>query len=226
MKILEFVRRWPGRLALGLMAALALLLWLSPAENTLGSAVKLVYLHGALVRTAMALFAISLPVNLLALVSGRPRWQSWGWALTWGAVIIWLAHTLMSMLTTYATWGVFIAWFEPRTRFTFNLAAVSLIVLLAAWLIDHPRFTALAFALLAGVTLGLLPGLGLVQHPLDPIGTSSSGAIRSFYAAIMLVSLGLGGLLTVWLQTRAVAAKTESPSTQERNRYESHYRSN
>ncbi|GAB4447782.1 MAG: hypothetical protein Kow0031_30340 [Anaerolineae bacterium] len=226
MHILTFTKKRLGWLAIALLGMLGMLLWLSPAENTLGNTVKLVYLHGALVRTAMALFAISLPVNLVALVSGRPGWQSWGWALTWAAVIIWLLHTLMSMITTYAAWGVFIAWFEPRTRFTFNLMAVSLIVLLVARLINHPRFSALVFALLAGVTLGLLPGLGLVQHPLDPIGTSSSTTIRGFYAAILLVSLGLGGLLTVWLQARAAATKTDSPSIQERKSYESHYRSN
>lgn len=208
-EIFAFIQKRLSWFTLGLLVMLALLLWLSPAETTLGNTVKLVYLHGALVRTAMALFAISLPVNLLALVRPRPRWQNWGQALTWAAVIIWLLHTLMSMITTYATWGVFIAWFEPRTRFTFNLMAVSLIVLLVARLINHPRFSALVFALLAGVTLGLLPGLGLVQHPLDPIGTSSSGAIRAFYAAVLLVSLGLGGLLTIWLQ-----AKTTAPITQ------------
>lgn len=224
MGILTFIQKWLGWLTIGLLAALALLLWLSPAENTLGQTVKLVYLHGALVRTAMALFAISLPVNLLALISPNPRWWRWGRALTWAAVIIWLGHTLMSMVTTYAAWGVFIAWFEPRTRFTFNLAAVSLIMVLVAQLINHRRFSALVFALLAGVTLGLLPGLGLVQHPLDPIGTSSSGAIRGYYAAILLVSLGLGGLLALWLHGNTVI---ENPSgTQERNRYESHHRTN
>jgi hypothetical protein len=78
--------------------------------------VKLVYLHGALVRTAMVLFAISLPVNFVALLGGRVAWLAWGKALTWTAVAIWLIHTLVSTITTYAAWGVLIAWFEPRTR--------------------------------------------------------------------------------------------------------------
>ena len=54
-------RRWVWPLLAGLAAILAVLLWLSPAEQTLGQTVKLVYLHGALVRTALVLFAISLP---------------------------------------------------------------------------------------------------------------------------------------------------------------------
>ena len=37
--------------------------------------------------------------------------------------------------------------------------------------------------------LSLLPRLGIIQHPLDPIGTSPSNTIRAFYAAILLLTL-------------------------------------
>jgi hypothetical protein len=104
------------------------------------------------------------------------------------------------MITTYATWGIFIAWFEPRTRFTFNLAAVGIIVVAIAYLVGNQRFSALVFGLLAGLTLGLLPFLGFVQHPLNPIGLSPSGNIQLFYTVILLTSMGLGGLLVIWLR--------------------------
>ena len=186
-------------LLLGLLIAL---LWFSPAEQTLGQSIKLVYLHGALVRTAIILFVVSVPVNLVALVTKRGSWFAWGKALIFSAVVIWLLHTLFSMITTYATWGVFIAWFEPRTRFTFNLAAVSLIVVLVTQLVNNRIFSSVAFLLLAGLTLMLLPTLGFVQHPLDPIGLSTSGQIRVFYAGISLITLGLGGLLAIWMRGR------------------------
>ena len=185
-----------------LLGALVVLLWFSPAEQTLGQSIKLVYLHGALVRTAIILFVASVPVNLVALVTKRDSWCVWGKALIFSAVVIWLLHTLFSMITTYATWGVFIAWFEPRTRFTFNLAAVSLIVVLVTQLVNNRVFSSLAFLLLAGLTLMLLPTLGFVQHPLDPIGLSTSGQIRVFYAGISLITLGLGGLLALWMRGR------------------------
>ena len=185
-----------------LLGALVVLLWFSPAEQTLGQSIKLVYLHGALVRTAIILFVASVPVNLVALVTKRDSWYVWGKALILSAVVIWLLHTLFSMITTYATWGVFIAWFEPRTRFTFNLAAVSLIVVLVTQLVNNRIFSSVAFLLLAGLTLMLLPTLGFVQHPLDPIGLSTSGQIRVFYAGISLITLGLGGLLALWMRGR------------------------
>ncbi len=201
----HFVRRHETGLAAGLAILLGLLLWLSPAERTLGQVVKLVYLHGALVRTAMVLFAVSVPVNLAGLVFGGEAWLRWGKALVWGAVIVWLAHTLFSMVTTYEAWGVAIAWFEPRTRFTFATAGAGVLFVAVAWFVGHDRFSALIFALLGGLVLSLLPQLGLIQHPLDPIGTSSSNAIRGFYAAILLVTLLLGGLLVNRLA--AAAAK-------------------
>ena len=191
---------WP--LLAGLLAALVLLLWISPDERTLGQAVKLVYLHGALVRTATVLLVVSLPVNLVALVWGWRAWLAWGKALAWTAVGIWIAHALFSMITTYATWGVFIAWFEPRTRFTFALSMAGLVVLIATHLMDHPRLGALAYALLAGLTLFLAPRLGAIQHPLEAIRASPSDAIRAFYAAILAVTLAMGALVVVWLQPR------------------------
>lgn len=200
--LLSGVRRWAWPVWGGLAVVLAVLLWLSPAERTLGQAVKLVYLHGALVRTATLLFAISLPVNLGALIVGRGLWLAWGKALAWTAVIIWLAHTLFSMVTTYATWGMFIAWFEPRTRFTFTLAAVGIVILAVARLVDNSRFSGLAFALLAGLTLVLAPRLGAIQHPLNAIGSSPSSTIRAFYAAILVVLLVMGGLMVLWFQSR------------------------
>ncbi len=199
---LDGVRRWTWPLLAGLALILGLLLWLSPADQTLGQTVKLVYLHGALVRTATALFAISLPVNLVGLLGGRSGWLAWGKALARAAVAIWLAHTVFSMVTTYMTWGVFIAWFEPRTRFTFTLAVVGVIIVVVAHVVDNTHFSGLVFALLAGLMLGLAPRLGAIQHPLNAIGSSPSMAIRTFYAAILVVSLAMGGLFAIWLQAR------------------------
>jgi hypothetical protein len=198
-------RVWP--VLAGLALLLGLLLWLSPAEQTLGQTVKLVYLHGALVRTAILLFTVSLPVNLVALLGRQGMWSAWGTALVQTALAIWVLHALFSMVTTYAAWGVFIAWFEPRTRFTFALAAMGLIVVTTTLIVDDARFSAFALCLLAGLTLVLAPRLGVVQHPLDPIGSSPSSAIRTFYTAIQIVCLAMGGLLAFWLRMRLASLR-------------------
>ncbi len=205
---LQTIRRWMRPLFIGLLLLLILLLWLSPNERTLGQTIKLIYLHGALVWTAIIIFAISLPVNLVALIRGQDNWFAWGKAFIWTAIVIWLVHTLFSMVTTYVAWGVFIAWLEPRTRFTFNLAAVSILVAAVAYLVDNQRFSSLAFVLLAGLTLGLLPGLDFIQHPLNPIGQSPSNTIQMFYGAILAILMAMGGLLAIWLQDRIATRLT------------------
>ncbi len=194
--------RWEG---VGLIVLLLILLALAPAEQTLGQMVKLVYLHGALARTALLLFLLSLPINLLALTRPRAAAGAWGRSLVQAATILWLIHLLLSMITTRAAWGVYIAWFEPRTRFTFLLGATCLLILGAAHLVDDQRFTALAYAVLALAATALQPFLGAIQHPLNPIGASPSLAIRAFYAAILVVCLALGALLTLWLHQRLAA---------------------
>jgi hypothetical protein len=77
-----------------------------------------------------------------------------------------------------------------------------------AHMVGNVRFSASALAVLAGLTLGLLPGLDIVQHPLDPIGSSPSGTIHAFYAAILAVSLAIGGLLAVWLRARLASGNS------------------
>jgi hypothetical protein len=206
-RLRPWLHRWTWPFLAALLVLLALLLWLSPAERTLGQTVKLVYLHGALVQTAVIVFAASLPVNLAALVKDTAGWVAWGKALAWTATAAWLAHTLVSMVTTYAAWGLFIAWYEPRTRFTFILAGVAVLIVLVAYLVDHGRFTAAAFVILAGLALALLPRLGFIQHPLDPIGQSSSTSIRAFYAAMLAVSVLKSALAAAWLQARLMAGR-------------------
>jgi hypothetical protein len=44
-------------------------------------------------------------------------------------------------------------------------------------------------------------------YPLDPIGSSPSNAIWTFYAAILVVSMALGGLLVIWLQARLAPSR-------------------
>ena len=82
-------------------------------------------------------------------------------------------------------------------------------VLVVTQLVANPRFSALVFSLLAGVILVLLPGLGIIQHPLDPIGSSPSATIRIFYAVILVTALAIGGLVVVWLHDRISASPEE-----------------
>jgi preprotein translocase subunit SecY len=87
---------------------------------------------------------------------------------------------------------------------------VGLVIIAIAQFVSDDRFSALAFLVLAGLTLALAPRLGAVQHPLNAINSSPSNAIRAYYTAIWIVSLVMGGLLVIWLQDRFASAYKRS----------------
>jgi len=65
----------------GLVLLALLVTWLSPAEETLGSSVKLVYLHGALTWVAIITYTLAGLFGLIYFLTGRkvplgvkPRW--------------------------------------------------------------------------------------------------------------------------------------------------------
>jgi hypothetical protein len=184
------------------LIALAALLILSPSEKTLGDVVKLVYLHGALVRTGLLAFTAAGALGLAALLAHSDRVARWGEAVGHTALVVWTAYVLSSMVVTYLAWGVAIAWGEPRVRASAHifLAAVAFWVL--AYLIQDRRATAALNAVLAVLAWVLVRSAGVVIHPVDPIGGSASVAIKVFYAGIVLCVMLLATELAMWFAGR------------------------
>lgn len=192
----------PGRalvLAGALLVLLAVLLLLSPAERQLGNLVKVIYLHGALARVGLyALMLASLPA-LAYLTRPRPALLRWSNAIQAAGMIVFLVHFALSVIPTHATWGMWIAFDEPRTRMSLQIIGVGLLVIVVRRLLDDPRFSAVANLLLGAAVLLLNLRTGVLRHPLNPIGESTSAAIQIYYAAILLTCAALTGLLAWWL---------------------------
>lgn len=190
------------------LAALVALLILSPSEKTLGDVVKLVYLHGALVRTGLLAFTVAGVLGVAALITRRECTLRWSEAVGHAALVVWTLYILSSMVVTYLAWGVAIAWSEPRVRASAHifLAAVAFWVL--AYLIQDKRATATLNALLAPLAWALVQNAGVVIHPVDPIGGSASVAIQVFYAGIVLCVILLTAELAAWFERRAAAKET------------------
>lgn len=184
------------------IVALAALLLFSPAEATLGSVVKLVYLHGALQRVSVWAYAGAALVGIALLALRRPALTAWSQALTETALIFWVAHFAVSVPAQMMAWGG-IAWNEPRVAGAIWIASVTAIVYVVALWIERPRWWALAALANFGVVLVILQGAVNILHPLSPILSSDSAAIKGFYGAIVLVSVLLGIVLTVDLERRA-----------------------
>jgi hypothetical protein len=179
-----------------LLAALAALVWLSPAEATLGETVKLVYLHGALQRVSIVAFVVAGALGLLQLLLPRRELGVWIQAAIEAALACWLAQVLVSLPAQWLAWGG-ITLSEPRVASALWIAAGTLMLYsLARWL-DARMWLAAAAIVNAVIVLAVLRGAVNILHPLNPIFGSDSLEIKLFYGAITLVTAGLTFLLAV-----------------------------
>ena len=75
----------------------AILLWLAPAEQTLGQGIKVVYLHVALIWTGMTGMVLAGLLGLAVLISGRFGLEKWTHTLGWVAFAFFLGGIGMSL---------------------------------------------------------------------------------------------------------------------------------
>ncbi len=179
--------------------ALLLLLFLLPPERILGDVIKLVLLHGALVRAALIAFAVAGLLGIFCLFRSDPLWSRWCVAIQTTALLLWVGNVLSSSLATRLTWGEWIAWSEPRVWATINVLWLAVGCLVLVHWMQHRIFTGLANLVVAGFSWGLIKGATLVRHPFDPLGTSNSNTYQLLYTLTVAVLLLLGWQVAHWL---------------------------
>ena len=182
MRLLLSRRSVPYTL-LVLAAIIAALVYALPPEATLGSTIRIVLLHGALARAGMVSFAAAGLLGAVLLFKPDDHLGSWTLAMQRTSLAVWLAAAATSAIATYLSWGVWIAWGEPRTQGTVKILILALVLVgLVAWIGRH-RFAGLANLVLAAFAWIVVLGATSVQHPEDPVGSSPS----DFYRTIFLV---------------------------------------
>lgn len=200
------IRPQSGYLAVLLIALIlldAMLLWLAPAEQTLGQVVKLVYLHGALISASMLGFVVAGALGLVWLFARRGSVLHWMMSLQRAAALTWLIYLISSVWVTYLAWGVAIAWGEPRVEATLRVTLAVVVILIVTEIVKMPLLTAVGNALLAIVTILVIQSAGVIRHPVNPIGTSASAGIKWFYAGIVATTISVVGIGTALLRGRA-----------------------
>ena len=170
-----------------LLVALAALLYLSPAEATLGNVVKIVYAHGAAERVSMYAYLLAGGLGLVALGIKSASLAQWTQAATETAIVFWLAQIVISAPAQVLAWGAFTL-DEPRVAGALWILALTALVYLVARWIGEPGWIALAAIANAVIVVVVLRGAINILHPVDPITGSDSMAIQAFYAAIVLVT--------------------------------------
>lgn len=167
----------------------------SPLDKTLGDRVRMVYVHGAIIRVVMAILVIAGGLGAAYLVTRRDSVFDWAKAAFNGGLVLWIIYLGTSVVTTLQSWGG-IAWFEPRWMVTLQMSGLLPIVFAVGVIVKNAKLSAALYAIVPIVMMVLLAQARLVLHPLDPIGESGSSAIQLAYV-IMLSWWALVGVQVV-----------------------------
>lgn len=188
------------RTILILCGAVLLLTLLMPQEATLGGIIRIVLLHGALSRAGLYLFAAAGLLGLVLLLRPNERLSSWTLASQQTALTVWFLAALTSVIATYLSWGVFIAWGEPRTQSTAAILGLGLLMLAVVLWVQEHRFTGLTNIVLGAFAWLMVTRASSIQHPEQPIGSSPSLQFRVIFLALVITLLVMAIQFARWIR--------------------------
>lgn len=184
-------------LALTLLVIVVLAL-LGPAEKALGNNVRMVYLHGAWVWTAITAYLAAALVGLVALVWRKSGLHCWSMALGRTGLLFWLTYLPLSLLAMQTNWnGLFLA--EPRWRLALIFAVVGVLLQAGLALIGRPTWASVGNVAFFAALIIALRNTPSVMHPDNPIFTSGALSIQ-FYFLLMVVMVLLAALQVAYAQ--------------------------
>ncbi|MEN9564126.1 MAG: hypothetical protein RIR73_2370 [Chloroflexota bacterium] len=167
---------------------IAILAVFGPEEKSLGSNVRLVYLHGAWVLTAEVAFIAAALAGLLGLVLQRDLFHTWSAALGRTGIIFWVTYLPLSILAMQSNWnGLFLA--EPRFRLAMIFAVTGILLQVGLWLFNTPWLTSLANILYI-ITLRVIfaTAENIMHPPPSPIFNSGNYVIIGFFIGLNLLA--------------------------------------
>lgn len=178
---------------------IAILALFGPEEQSLGSNVRLVYLHGAWVITAEMAFIFAALAGLLGLILKRGLFHAWSAALGRTGIIFWVSYLPLSMLAMQANWnGLFLA--EPRFRLAIIFAVTGVLLQLGLWLFNISWLTSLGNILYIVALRVIFSSAENIMHPPpSPIFNSGNYTIIGFFVGLNLLSWIAAYFLTRFL---------------------------
>ena len=177
---------------------IAVLALFGPEEQSIGSNVKIVYLHGAWVLAAEVAFAAAALVGLLALVLRRERLHQWSAALGRTGIVFWLTYLPLSLWAMEANWnGLFLA--EPRFRLALIFAITGTLLQIGLWLIDKDWVTSLAnIVFIVALRMVFSAASNVMHPPPSPIFNSGLWNIIIFFVALNIFAWLAAYFLARW----------------------------
>ena len=185
---------WLSLPALRLAALLATMLLiglvtaLGPPERTLGTNIRIVYLHGAWVWTGKLAFGLAALAGLAGLLKPDSRFHLPEWSLALGrtGLLFWLTYLPLSLLVMQVNWGGFF-FDEPRWKVSLMFGIVGVLLQVALYLLNTPRLTMLT-NLLFGAALWVMIGEAPTEmHPVSPIFGSDAFLIQVYFIGLLVL---------------------------------------
>jgi hypothetical protein len=176
--------------------AIVILTLFGPEEKSLGSNVRLVYLHGAWVLTSEIFLLLAALAGLLGLILKRDIFHAWSAALGRTGIVFWVTYLPLSMLAMQANWnGLFLA--EPRFRLAMTFAITGILLQIGLWMMNTKWLTSLANILFIIVLRVIFTTAENIMHPPpSPIFNSGLWNVIFFFVALNILAWVAGFFLT------------------------------
>ncbi len=187
IRVMNKLNSFPAYLLIVLILILILAMF-GPEEQSLGSNVRLVYLHGAWVLTAEIAFLAAALAGLLGLVLQRDLFHAWSAALGRTGIVFWVTYLPLSLLAMQANWnGLFLS--EPRFRLAIIFAVTGVLLQVGLWLFNIPWLTSLAnIAYIIALRVIFASAENVMHPPPSPIFNSGNNVIIGFFIALNLLA--------------------------------------
>ncbi|MFC2028329.1 hypothetical protein ACFLTX_00190 [Chloroflexota bacterium] len=181
------------------LIAIGILTFFGPQEESLGSNVRLVYLHGAWVLTAEMAFIAAGLIGTIALLFKKLRFHTWSEALGQTGILFWITYLPMSLWAMQANWnGLFLA--EPRFRLAMIFAVTGLLLQIGLWIMQVQWLTSLAnIAFIITLRLVFATAANIMHPPPSPIFNSGNIILIAFFVLLNLLTWFAAVLVARWL---------------------------
>lgn len=170
------------------LLAIIVVTTLGPAEKSLGTNVRVVYLHGAWVWAALICIFAAAAVGLVGLITRRNAAHYWSLALGRTGLVFWITYLPLSLWAMQTNWnGLFLS--EPRWRVAMIFAIGGLILQIGITLLENPAWASALNLVYVVILVYVLQTTDQVMHPGSPIFGSGAWRIQIYFLLLLVLTL-------------------------------------
>ena len=186
---------------------------LGPAEKSLGTNVRVVYLHGAWVWAALICIFAAAVLGLLGLLSRREAAHYWSLALGRTGLIFWITYLPLSLWAMQTNWnGLFLS--EPRWRVAIIFAIGGLLLQIGITMLEKPAWASALNVVFVVILMYVLQITDQVMHPGSPIFGSGAWRIQAYFLLLLGLTLLAAGQLARLLYGMKKPSRVQATSVE------------